>query len=417
MRDTSRATTINNAGAEDVPNDRHHILLFLRWPLLLLQLVGISPLYTIKGQYEIGLPKRRAIFITRAVLLTKVFLNIVHILYLLSPTMLEMLFLKSNTDGMTNVLDIALCILSDSIITWSCVANTNKIINILNGYLKVDKVLKQFPDPLTEKPFATNQFNRYLIWMLGFYCIAIFAYAKQTVYKLSVYFFVHVLIYMLQNASSIIFVVFISALLYLLAERLRFVNMLIPQYNRRGVSNRVLSRNVFNQNEENLRRFAENSTLIYSLHLDLLNLYKMMNEYAGLGLLAFVLYACCGLLACIYDVALNIHIFTDNLYYSLWIMLWLPYFLGGLVLLATNCAQATREANNTSQILARVYGKGKEYQNIIDKFLTKSIRQDVHFTAYGFFVIDNTTLFKISSALVTYLVILIQFKQLEKSKD
>ncbi|XP_050322253.1 gustatory and pheromone receptor 32a-like [Bactrocera neohumeralis] len=416
MRDTSRARATNNVGAEDATNNRRHILVFLRWPLLLLQLIGISPLYTRKGLYEIGLPKRRAIFITRAVLLAKLCLNILHIFYLLSPTMLELLFVKSNTDGMTNVLDIALCILSDATITCSCAANTDKIINILNSYLKLDKLLKQFPDPLTERPLATNKFNRYLIWMLGFNCIAIFTYAKQTAFKSSLYFFVHTLIYLLQNAISFIFVAFISGLLYLLAERLRFVNMLITQYNRSGVSNRVLSRNAINQDEENLRRFAEHSTLIYSLHLDLLNLYKMINEYAGLGLLAFVLYACCGLLTCIYILALNIHILTDDLFYSLWALLWIPYFLTGLVLLATNCAKATREANNTSQILARVYGKGKAYQNIIDKFLTKSIRQDVHFTAYGFFVIDNTTLFKISSALVTYLVILIQFKQLEKSK-
>nr|XP_036225217.1 gustatory receptor 68a-like [Bactrocera oleae] len=75
-----------------------------------------------------------------------------------------------------------------------------------------------------------------------------------------------------------------------------------------------------------------------------------------------------------------------------------------------------KNANNTAQILARVYGKGKEYQGIIDKFLSKSIKQEVQFTAYGFFSIDNTTLFKIFSAVTTYLVILIQFKQLEDSK-
>ncbi|CAD7088021.1 unnamed protein product [Hermetia illucens] len=74
-------------------------------------------------------------------------------------------------------------------------------------------------------------------------------------------------------------------------------------------------------------------------------------------------------------------------------------------------------AKKTAEILSRAYGKGKDYQNIIDKFLTKSIRQETKFTAYGFFVIDNSTLFKIISAVTTYLVILIQFKQLEESKN
>ncbi|XP_017490262.1 PREDICTED: gustatory and pheromone receptor 32a-like [Rhagoletis zephyria] len=74
------------------------------------------------------------------------------------------------------------------------------------------------------------------------------------------------------------------------------------------------------------------------------------------------------------------------------------------------------DANKTSQVLARIYGKGDNFQEIVDKFLTKSIKQNVQFTVYGFFVINNSTLFKIFSAVVTYLVILIQFKQLEESR-
>jgi len=35
---------------------------------------------------------------------------------------------------------------------------------------------------------------------------------------------------------------------------------------------------------------------------------------------------------------------------------------------------ASFKANATAQILARVYAKCREYQNIIDKFLTKSIK-------------------------------------------
>lgn len=75
------------------------------------------------------------------------------------------------------------------------------------------------------------------------------------------------------------------------------------------------------------------------------------------------------------------------------------------------------QANVTSQILARIYNKSKEYQNIVcitrskdiikkiknkyillqvDKFLTKSIKQEVQFTAYGFFVIDKSTIFKVN---------------------
>lgn len=87
-----------------------------------------------------------------------------------------------------------------------------------------------------------------------------------------------------------------------------------------------------------------------------------------------------------------------------------------MAVICNACDCLASETNATAQILARVYGKNRQFQNLIDKFLTKSIKQDLEFTAYGFFSIDNSTLFKIFSAVTTYLVILIQFKQLEDSK-
>lgn len=343
MRDTSRA---NNASVADIPNSHRDILVYLRWPLLPLQIVGILPFYTTQGLYEIGLPNRHTIYITRAALLIKICFNILHTFYLLSPSMLDLLFLKSNTDGITNILDIALCILSDATLTWTCAGNTDKIINILNSFLKVDKLLKQVPAPTLERSLATNQFNRYLIWILGFNCIATFSYVKQSLDNFSFYFFVHTVVYLLQYAILFIFVVFISALLYLLAERFRFVNMLITQYNRKTVPNRVFSKNSLTQDEENCLCFAENSALIYSLHYDLLDVYKMINDYAGLGLLVFVLCTCCDLLICIYYLAFNICNLNDKLHYVLRVLLWLPYIVGGLVVLATNCAKVTREVSS-----------------------------------------------------------------------
>ncbi|XP_037916689.1 gustatory receptor 68a-like isoform X1 [Hermetia illucens] len=97
--------------------------------------------------------------------------------------------------------------------------------------------------------------------------------------------------------------------------------------------------------------------------------------------------------------------------------MWICSYSLYIVSLCIRCGRLKTEAKKTAEILSRAYGKGKDYQNIIDKFLTKSIRQETKFTAYGFFVIDNSTLFKIISAVTTYLVILIQFKQLEESKN
>ncbi|KFB49200.1 AGAP009805-PM-like protein [Anopheles sinensis] len=49
----------------------------------------------------------------------------------------------------------------------------------------------------------------------------------------------------------------------------------------------------------------------------------------------------------------------------------------------------------------------------INKFLLKNLHQKKKFSACGFFDIDNTVIYMVFSSIVTYLVILIQFKQLE----
>uniref|UniRef100_A0A1Y9G9D9 Gustatory receptor n=1 Tax=Anopheles albimanus TaxID=7167 RepID=A0A1Y9G9D9_ANOAL len=49
----------------------------------------------------------------------------------------------------------------------------------------------------------------------------------------------------------------------------------------------------------------------------------------------------------------------------------------------------------------------------VQKFLLKNLHQKKKFSACGFFDIDNTVIYMVFSSIVTYLVILIQFKQLE----
>uniref|UniRef100_A0A1S4JNF3 Gustatory receptor n=1 Tax=Culex quinquefasciatus TaxID=7176 RepID=A0A1S4JNF3_CULQU len=53
----------------------------------------------------------------------------------------------------------------------------------------------------------------------------------------------------------------------------------------------------------------------------------------------------------------------------------------------------------------------------INKFLLKNLHQKKKFSAYGFFDIDNSVIYMIFSSIVTYLVILVQFKQLETELD
>ncbi|KRJ98803.1 gustatory and pheromone receptor 39a isoform X2 [Drosophila yakuba] len=72
-------------------------------------------------------------------------------------------------------------------------------------------------------------------------------------------------------------------------------------------------------------------------------------------------------------------------------------------------------ANKTAKILAKVPRTGTGLDRMIEKFLLKNIRQQPILTAYGFFTLDKSTLFKLFTAIFTYMVILVQFKEMENS--
>ncbi|XP_052852755.1 gustatory and pheromone receptor 39a isoform X1 [Drosophila gunungcola] len=72
-----------------------------------------------------------------------------------------------------------------------------------------------------------------------------------------------------------------------------------------------------------------------------------------------------------------------------------------------------KEANKTAKILAKVPRTGTGLDRMIEKFLLKNLRQQPILTAYGFFALDKSTLFKLFTAIFTYMVILVQFKEME----
>ncbi|KAI8119274.1 isoform D, Gustatory and pheromone receptor 39a [Lucilia cuprina] len=74
-----------------------------------------------------------------------------------------------------------------------------------------------------------------------------------------------------------------------------------------------------------------------------------------------------------------------------------------------------KEAQKTAQILARIPRTKTSLDQMIDKFLWKNLRPKPILTAYGFFSLDRSTLFKLFTAVFTYMVILVQFKDMENS--
>jgi gustatory receptor len=59
--------------------------------------------------------------------------------------------------------------------------------------------------------------------------------------------------------------------------------------------------------------------------------------------------------------------------------------------------------------------KNKQQNLFLEQFSLQLLHQKIQFTAFGFFNLDFTLLYTIVAAITTYLVILIQFYNGEKS--
>jgi len=214
------------------------------------------------------------------------------------------------------------------------------------------------------------------------------------------------LVYFLQLLYSTVFALYLRTILMTLAQRIGFLNRRLYTF---GL-----------QDSDNVENWRELSNLIEVL-CKFRYITENMNSVAGVALLFYFGFS-------FYTVTNQSYLafatltagssssqreVADTMGLS---CAWVLAETITMAVICSACDCLASESNSTAQILARVYGKSKQFQNLIDKFLTKSIKQDLQFTAYGFFSIDNSTLFNIFSAVTTYLVILIQFKQLEDSK-
>ncbi|XP_063706500.1 putative gustatory receptor 2a [Culicoides brevitarsis] len=75
------------------------------------------------------------------------------------------------------------------------------------------------------------------------------------------------------------------------------------------------------------------------------------------------------------------------------------------------------EAQKTVECVARLdieSIKDAKTRKCVQNFLLKNLHEEKKFTACGFFVVDNSIIFTVFSSIITYLLILVQFKQLEE---
>lgn len=310
---------------------------------------------------------------------------------------------QGDTEEINRTIETLLCIISYTMVVLSSVQNASRHFRTLHDIAKIDEYL--LANGFRET-YSCRNLTILVTSAAGGVLAVAFYYihyrsgigAKRQIILL--------LIYFLQLLYSTLLALYLRTLMMNLAQRIGFLNQKLDTFNLqdcghmenwRELSNLIEVLCKFRYITENINCVAGVSLLFYFGF----SFYTVTNQ----SYLAFATLTA-GSLSSKIEVA-------DTIGLS---CIWVLAETITMIVICSACDGLASEVNGTAQILARIYGKSKQFQNLIDKFLTKSIKQDLQFTAYGFFSLDNSTLFKIFSAVTTYLVILIQFKQLEDSK-
>ncbi|XP_034101312.1 gustatory receptor 68a isoform X2 [Drosophila albomicans] len=311
--------------------------------------------------------------------------------------------LQGDTEDINRTIETLFCICSYTVIVVSSVLNASK-------HYRTIRDLCQLDEYLVSHGYVASYSCRYVGTLLVLACSSVVLVAVYYIHFESDISakreLILIVVYCMQMLYSCLFALYLRVILKCLAQRIEFLNVRLDEFTRQ-------EKQLYTKDD-----WLELSNLI-EIFCKFRYINENMNSITGVGLLFYFGFA-------FYTVTNQSYLAFSTLTTPIQLRkkydtigLSCAWVLAETIIMAVICSSfdcLASEANSTSQILARVYGKSKEFQNIIDKFLTKSIKQEVQFTAYGFFAIDNSTLFKIFSAVTTYLVILIQFKQLEDSK-
>ncbi|XP_067625121.1 gustatory and pheromone receptor 32a isoform X2 [Eurosta solidaginis] len=365
----------------------------IRTVLFILKATGLLPIYEEVSSYEVGPPTKQNIFYSFFIRGVIQALSIFNLYNLVMPGSAQLFYSYSDTDNVNKWIEFLLCMLAHSATVFICARNAKSFIKIINEILKVDEdVLDKFGVTLENKCGFSLKFI-FGICICQWYLIVLRVTAAKD--PLTVKSYIFFAFYAVQNGMSTIFIVFAASLLKIVKIRFAHLNFVLKGYTytqQRKLLRRLARRsgNIFT-----VDNFTEDSLFTYRMHNKLLRIYRSINDCCSLILVAYMGYAFYTITTTTYNLFVQITTRYISLNVLQTCFAWLIMHTSVLALLSKSCGQATDEANETCQVLARVYGKSKDHQNIVDKFLTKSIKQEVQFTAYGFFIIDNSTLFKL----------------------
>ncbi|XP_055921518.1 gustatory and pheromone receptor 39a-like isoform X2 [Eupeodes corollae] len=273
--------------------------------------------------------------------------------------------------------------------------NKDKLIEILNEILQIEKKYQKITG-INDKTLLIFIF--YLL--ICFTCTSNMLYSYISVGFSHIFYILQSLIYESQLIFSGLIQIFCTSLIIIIRKRLININEEFEKcVNLHGIQylNQLLE-----DRSEILNLCEVKISSLYGTPLIFLFLGAIINVVGGFYYTSYIFDGTIW-----FPLEDYVTVIVYNLLFPMLQFMLFPCFL-----FLQDC---TEEANKTARILSRISRRGTDIEKMVDKFLMKNLQQRPILTAYGFFPLNKRTLFKIFAAIFTYMVILIQFKDMENT--
>ncbi|XP_053960503.1 gustatory and pheromone receptor 32a-like [Anastrepha ludens] len=279
----------------------YHLVKDLKWILLLLKVFGIIPIFQIVHAFKLTPPKARS-YSTLYTSFMRIFAFLVVVLdtlLIFTPTGGAKIFVYGELDNATIALQILLSIAIYGLIMWKSAFKPPHFITIINSLLNVDKALQLHP----RAPAALHNncaFHKVYVGLLVMESCTIWVMNWVIVKELSPRFLSVGLyfLYLKKAAAFNGYIIFVAALLHLLAIRFRYLNNFIEMYTtkedfyenlpKQSATHANVRQEGDESNELAMQYFAIDALFFYRMHNKLLEIYKKLNDYVHSVLLFFI---------------------------------------------------------------------------------------------------------------------------------
>ncbi|KAL9925937.1 gustatory receptor 32a isoform 1-T2 [Glossina fuscipes fuscipes] len=391
-----------SAKVKPISQENYTILNDLRIIMFPLKIISLIPLYGTASSYQLGSPTKPLYTIVMRFLMVVIPVYSLYNLHLITAM---------ETSDEPQWIDSSLNFLHYIVTIWFCTKHYQLLEKIINGILKIYEEMKEYGKCVDAKEARFS--ITFTIIMLTLQCCVIILKIVAIDVSPAFHISIQAILYGFQKIVPDLYIIFISSLMRTVATQFNYLNNITTTF-----TCGIYERTIQNQTSSHTRVLG----FVLQMYRKLLRIHNFISDYCTFILLFYVGHAFFAIASKTYYIFVWIispqEISQSKV--SLSFIIVVMHTL--LIILLCHCFNLvarkvfqTSNANLFPQILARIHIAEKTNQNIIDNFLTSRIGQPVQFTARGFFTISNRTLFNIFSAVTTYLVILMQFKQLEEN--